>query len=208
MKNSSMFSAVVFGAGRTGSHLIKNNLAHYFKSTCVTQTHNPLLELPNENTIPVISRRRSMFDAIISMFVASKLDKFHWTSVDSNINVDSFEINNTEFTDMFIFQTAFYQAIESRQFVNSVEIVYEELLADPKYLFSKFGHDYDIKNLLIKSPYDANLFIANIDHLRDLYSDLSTKGITAQDYDFFIKNVEGDLKNIKENHRGNQYKYQ
>jgi len=203
-----MFSAVVFGAGRTGSHLIKHNLADYFKSNHVIQTHNPLLVLPAENTIPIISRRASMFDAIISMFVASKLDKFHWTSANPNINIESFEINSTEFTNMFVFQTAFYQAIESRKFTNSIEIVYEELLADPKYLFSKFGHDCDIKNLLVKSPYDANLFIANIEQLKDLYSDLSAIGITAQDYKFFIQNVENDLKNIKENHRGNQYKYQ
>jgi hypothetical protein len=203
-----MFSAVVFGAGRTGSHLIKRNLADYFKSTHVIQTHNPLLELPTAHTIPVISRRASMFDAIISMFVASKLDKFHWTSANPNINIESFEINSTEFTNMFVFQTAFYQAIESRKFTNSIEIVYEELLADPKYLFSKFGHDCDIKNLLVKSPYDANLSIANIEQLKDLYSDLSANGITAQDYEFFIQNVENDLKNIKENHQGNQYKYQ
>jgi hypothetical protein len=203
-----MFSAVVFGAGRTGSHLIKHNLANYFKSNCVIQTHNPLLELPAENTIPVISRRASMFDAIVSMFVASKLDKFHWVSANSNIIIDPFEITSTEFTNMFVFQTAFYQAIELRKFTNTIEIVYEELLADPKYLFSKFGHDCDIKNLIIKSPYDANSFVANIKQLKDLYSDLSANGITTQDYDFFIQNVENDLKNIKENHKGNQHKYQ
>ena len=202
-----MFSAVVFGAGRTGSHLIKRNLADYFKSNHVIQTHNPLLQLPTAHTVPVISRRASMFDAIISMFVASKLDKFHWTSANLNINIESFEITSTEFTNMFVFQTAFYQAIDSRKFTNSIEIVYEELLADPKYLFSKFGHDHDIKNLLTKSPYDANSSIANIDQLKDLYSDLSATGITAQDYDFFIQNVENDLKNIKENHKGNQHKY-
>jgi len=202
-----MFSAVVFGAGRTGSHLIKHNLAHYFKSDHVIQTHNPLLKLPTENTIPVISRRASMFDAIVSMFVASKLDKFHWFSTSSKINIDPFFIDNMAFTNMFIFQTAFYQAIEARKFTNAIEIVYEELLADPKYLFSKFGHNHNIEDHLKKSPYDAESFVINLEQLKDLYLDLSAKGITAQDYDFFIKNVESDLKNIKENHQGNQHKY-
>ncbi|NDH69660.1 MAG: hypothetical protein EBY22_17545 [Gammaproteobacteria bacterium] len=202
-----MFSAVVFGAGRTGSHLIKHNLAHYFNSDHVIQTHNPLLKLPTENTIPVISRRASMFDAIVSMFVASKLDKFHWFSTSSKINIDPFFIDSMAFTNMFIFQTAFYQAIEARKFTNAIEIVYEELLADPKCLFSKFGHDHNIKDHLKKSPYDAESFVINLEQLKDLYLDLSAKGITAQDYDFFIKNVESDLKNIKENHQGNRHKY-
>jgi len=148
-----------------------------------------------------------MFDAIISMFVASKLDKFHWHAVTTSINIDPFKIDNMDFTNMFVFQTAFYQAIESRKFTNSIEIVYEELLSDPTYLFSKFGHDCNIKNLLAKSPYTADSFIINIEQLKDLYSDLTNKGITTQDYDFFIKNVENDLKNIKENHQGNQHKY-
>lgn len=202
-----MFSAVVFGAGRTGSHLIRRNLSHYFKSQNVIQTHNPLLQLPWPNTIPVISRRKNMFDAIISMFAASKYDKFHWTASDSIVHIEPFEISNKDFTNQFVFQTAFYQAIDARKFTNSIEIVYEELLTDSKYLFSQFGYDHDVMNLLIKSPYDAKSLITNIDHLKDLYMELSSKGITAQDYEFFIQNVENDLKNIKDNHQGNQYKY-
>ena len=124
-----MFSAVIFGAGRTGSHLIKRNLSQYFESNLVITTHNPLLKLPTDTTIPVISRRRNMFDAILSMFVASRLDKFHFLKSDSSIvNINPFEIDTTSFEDMFIFQTAFYRAIESRNFTNSIEIFYEDIL--------------------------------------------------------------------------------
>jgi len=201
-----MFSAVVFGAGRTGSHLIKHNLNQYFKSNLVITTHNPLLKLSTNDTIPVISRRRNMFDAILSMFVASKLDKFHFFKSDSStINIDPFAIDTVSFEGMFEFQTAFYRAIESRKFTNSIEVFYEDILLDSKYLFSKFGHDHQIKDLIIKSPYDVKSLITNIEQLSDLYRNLDSKGISEQSYNFFIETVENDLKNIQEEHNYNRY---
>jgi hypothetical protein len=202
---NSAFSAVVFTAGRTGSHLIKQNLSKYFNSDQVMQTHNPLLELPTANTIPVISRRRNMFDAIISMIVASRIDKFHWTQHDATINIDPFDIDPVDFEHLFVFQTAFYRAIDERKFTNSVEIFYEDMLDDSSHLFSKFGHTHTIENLLTKSPYDSNSLIINIDQLQDLYNQLNATGIGNDVYESFITNIKDDLVDIKENHNGNRY---
>ena len=203
--SNSAFSAVVFTAGRTGSHLIKNNLSKYFNSNQVIQTHNPLLELPTANTIPVISRRRNMFDAITSMIVASKIDKFHWTQHDATINIAPFNLDVVDFEHSFVFQTAFYRAIAARNFTNSVEIFYEDILDDSTHLFSKFGVKHPIENLLIKSPYDSNSLITNIDQLQEVYARLSATGISDSVYEYFITGIEDDLADINANHDGNRY---
>jgi hypothetical protein len=204
MRNTA-FSAVVFTAGRTGSHLIRNNLSKYFNSDQVIQTHNPLLELPTANAIPVISRRRNTFDAIISMIVASRIDKFHWTRHDATINIDPFNVNVVDFEHSFVFQTAFYRAISARNFTNSVEIFYEDILDDPTHLFSKFGINHPIENLLIKSPYDSDSLITNIDQLQEVYTQLSATGISDSVYEYFITGIEDDLADIHDNHDGNRY---
>ena len=200
------FSVVVFTAGRTGSHLIKHNLSKYFDSDQVIQTHNPLLELPASTTIPVISRRRNMFDAIISMIVASRIDKFHWTQHDATINIDPFDIDVLDFENSFVFQTAFYRAIDARKFTNSIEIFYEDMVDDLTYLFSKFGQNHTIENLLSKSPYDSNSLITNIDQLQNLYNQLNAIGISDDVYENFITSINNDLVDIKENHNGNRYR--
>ena len=201
-----MFSAVIFTAGRTGSHLIRKNLSKYFNSDQVIQTHNPLLELLTKDTIPIISRRRNIFDAIISMIVASRIDKFHWTESEAKkINVDPFRINVVDFENSFVFQTAFYRAIDARKFTNSIEIFYEDMLNDSTHLFSKFGCSCNTENLLIKSPYESNSLITNIDQLQDLYNQLNTNGISDDVYENFITNVKDDLLDITENHNGNRY---
>jgi hypothetical protein len=204
MENSK-FSAVIFTAGRTGSHLIKRNLSKYFNSDQVIQTHDPLLELPTVNTIPIISRRRNIFDAIISMIVASRIDKFHWTHNESTINIDPFSIDVMDFSHSFVFHTAFYRAINERKFTNSIEIVYEDMLNDSTHLFSKFKCIRPIENLLIKSPYESNSLVTNIDQLKDLYNQLDANGISDDIYKNFITNVSDDLVDIKENHSGNRY---
>jgi hypothetical protein len=205
MKDSK-FSAVIFTAGRSGSHLIRENLSKYFRSDQVIHTHNPLLKLPTANTIPVISRRKNMFDAIISMTVASRIDKFHWTHQDAPINIDPFSIDPVDFENAFIFHTAFNRAIDARKFTNSIEIFYEDMLDDSAHLFSKFQCSQTMENLFIKSPYESNSLVINIDQLKNLYNQLDTAGISDDVYGYFIANVSNDLVDIKENHNGNRYR--
>jgi hypothetical protein len=200
------FSAVIFTAGRSGSHLIRQNLSKYFRSDQVIQTHNPLLKLPTANTIPVISRRKNIFDAIISMTVASRIDKFHWTHQDATINIDPFSIDPEDFKNSFVFHTAFYRAIDARKFTNSIEIFYEDMLNDLTHLFSKFECSQTMENLLIKSPYEPNSLVINTDQLKNLYNQLDTAGISDDVYEYFITNINHDLVDIKENHNGNRYR--
>ena len=204
MKNSK-FSAVIFTAGRTGSHLISKNLSKYFNSGQIIQTHNPLLELPTSIAIPIMSRRRNIFDAIISMIVASKIDKFHWTQHEAKINIDPFSIDVVDFEHSFVFHTAFYRAIAARKFTNSIEIFYEDMLNDSTHLFSKFEYIRPMENLFIKSPYEPNSLVINIDQLKNLYNQLNAAGISDGVYEHFIKNIKNELIDIKENHNGNRY---
>lgn len=185
-------SFVVFSAGRTGGHLITKNLTKQL-SADVFHTHNPLLTLPNINTVPVISRR-NIFDAIISMFVATEVKQFHWVDTNTVGNIDPFYIDPIEFSNMFSFQTSFYKVIEQRQFKNSVDVYYEDIIADRTYLSSRLGYNFLTEDLLSKSPYDAKSCVTNINELTDLYSSLCDKGISDVELDMFINSVELDLE--------------
>lgn len=185
-------SFVVFSAGRTGGNLIAKNLSKHL-SADVLHTHNPLITLPNINTVPVISRR-NIFDAIISMFVATEVKQFHWVDTNTVCNIDPFYIDPIEFSNMFSFQTSFYKVIEQRQFKNSVDVYYEDIIADRTYLSSRLGVNFLTEDLLLKSPYDAKSCVTNIDELTDLYSSLCNKGISDAELDMFINSVELDLE--------------
>jgi hypothetical protein len=200
-----MFSAVVFSAGRTGGHLIVNNLKHYFKTPYVDHSHNALIDLPFDDSIAVVSKRRNLFDAIVSMFVASRIDQFHWTTIEPVV-VPSFEVSKLDFENLFYFQTIFNQVIDQRPFVQKVEIYYEDMLEDSNYLMKQFGINEPMLHLIKKSPYNASSSITNINQLQEWYNQLVDQPISEDQVNFWKLNIEKQLSNIQKNHNGNKFK--
>ena len=200
-----MFSAVVFTAGRSGSHLVIDNLSTYFKTPKrhwwdnsfkygVVHSHNPLYRPPNDNFICIINTRKDEFAAMISMLITVRTNEFmHY----SNKSIDPFEISKDEFIGMYNYFKCFYKSICLTGFKKVIEIEYEPLIADPKYLFSKFDLDQQTVYNLKKSPYDYRELITNLDDIKKLYLELLSTNISEDQLRDFKDNIVTDLTNIR-----------
>ena len=156
-----MFSAVIYTPGRTGSKLIERNLIDHFSSlhrswqnkklfdSGIVHCHNPLYVPPNKNFICIISTRRNEFDAILSMITTKQTKEF---ATYTNKTIEPFEVSETEFKSMFYYYTCFYEIINRSFFDSVVEMEYESLISNPKYLFSKLGIDHvtNYKKIYVK----------------------------------------------------------
>lgn len=202
-----MFSAVIYTPGRTGSKLIQRNLIDQFTSlqktwhdkkpfdSGIVHCHNPLYIPPNKNFTCVISTRRNEFDAMLSMIITKHTKEFaNYT----NKTVDPFCVSETEFKSMFHYYVCFYELIDRSFFNNIVEIEYESLINDPKYLFSKFDIDKETQyNKIKKSPYDYYSLITNTDELKKLYIEMKSVPLTSDDINRVKNNIELDLHNLR-----------
>jgi hypothetical protein len=195
---------IVFTSGRSGSHLIRANLSQHFRDYEVVQTHNPMYPV-RDNDICVVSRRRDQFVANLSMCVASKLDKFHFYPGDTLDEKATTEISENYFVNLCFFQKAFYKTLDQRNLPNRIDVDYEDLIANDKYLFSKFGVDKSIKPLLLKSPYNVYELVNNIDAMRVVFAREANKEISQQELDNYIAGVAADISDIADNHKGNRY---
>jgi hypothetical protein len=195
---------VVFTSGRSGSHLILENLRRFFRDYEVVQTHNPLYPV-GDNDFCVISKRRDQFTANLSMCVASKLNKFHFYPGDVLTGAEPTEINENYFVNLCFFQKAFYKTLDQRVLPNRIDIDYEDLIADEKLLFSKFGIDEPIEPEVLASPYDVYELVTNVEEMRAVFEREAAKELTQQDLNNFIAGVEADMADIAKNHSGNRY---
>ena len=205
------FSAVVYTAGRTGSHLIIRNLCdHYHVNQHfdydtnivdgIVHTHNPLYTPPSDNFIAIISRRQNLFDAILSMELTKITNEF----IDySDKKITPYAIDLKKFESCYFYQKAFYQIIDTSKFKKVIDIFYEDLISNPDCLLEEFNFKFSI-SLSKKSPYDYYNLITNIDELKKLYQTLEQTTITDDQLAQFKKTVRQDLDDIRMNYNGNR----
>jgi len=205
------FSAVVYTAGRTGSHLIINNLCRHYHVTRqldsdrsivdgIVHTHNPLYIPPTENFIAIISRRHNQFESILSMELTKLTNEF---VAYTNKEITPFAINLAKFKNCYLFQKAFYQAIDRTRYTKVVDIDYEDLISNPTCLVSDFNVKIDL-SLTKKSPYNYYNLVTNIKELKETFQELEQKSITPEEIENFKKTIESDLMDIRINHKGNR----
>ena len=204
------FSAVVYTAGRTGSHLIVKNLIRQYRVQPrfdsdigfidgVVHTHNPLYIPPNNNFIAIISQRQNLFDSIISMEVTKITNEF---VAYSNKPITPYAISIEQFKDCYFFQKAFYQAIDRTLYNKVIEINYEDLISNPDAL-SAVNVKIDIL-LGNKSPYNYYELITNINELKEIYLQLEQIPITTKDVEQLKCTIGADLKDIRTNYNDNK----
>lgn len=207
-----MFSAVIYTAGRTGSQLIFRNLVSRFKTVGrddfnndfnygVVSTHNPLYLPPTDDFICIISKRKNLFNEIISSLTAKRTNEFVQYS---NKEINLFSISDIEFKNTFLFHKAYYEIINKNYFKKVLEINYEDLINDPKYLFSLFGLPY-LTEYDLKSPYDYYKLVENMNELKNIYDLLEQTPITQREIDVVKSSITLDLHDIRVNHNGNRF---
>jgi hypothetical protein len=211
-----MFSAVVFTAGRTGSHLIANNLSSYFKSPLrshnkidyefgVIHSHNPLYKPPNDNFVCIINKRRDEFTGMVSMLLTKRTGEF---TKYSNKNIDSFNVSLHEFYAIYLYNKAFYKIIDQTNFKETIEICLEDMILDPYYLFNQFGIEQKTNySLSPQSPYDLTKIITNLDELYQSYTELEKTPVTDKDIEQVRNSINTELHDIRVNHNGNRKDY-
>jgi hypothetical protein len=197
-----MFSAVIYTTGRTGSQLIGHNLSSYFQSSYydgrsfnadhgVVHCHNPLWIPPNDNFICIISKRKNLFNAILSSLFGNISKEY---VAYTNKNFEPLTISEFDFIRCYWFMKTFYKAIDTSYYKQIVEIYYEDIIDNPKHLFSCFNIDRNTEyNLSKKSPYCYSELILNFNELQSLFNDLEKLPVTTQLIDSLKKTIETDL---------------
>jgi hypothetical protein len=204
---------VIFTTGRTGSQLIRFNLSTHFQlpsleyqhnnieitQSTVIHNHNPLWVPPdNSFCTAIISRRRNLFESIISALVAEKTKEFFQYT---NRTISPFYVEPLDFTHRYFFEKTYYEIINYNRFDKVVEVYYEDMMSDKKHLFSLVGVDKEILlDLTTKSPYNNRQLISNIDELDVLFKELQdTRPITDLDIENTRNSIHNDLLTAREN---------
>lgn len=163
------FNAVVFSPTRTGSHLICDNLSQHFNvpkldwlnhefKEGVIHTHDPNFLPITKDTICVLSRRRSIFDSIMSAAITHHSKEVYFYT---NKSINPFTVDEKYFFENYKFHKIFYDAIDTDRYAKVVEIYYEDMISDLYYLFSKFDIIKPITLWAEKSPYNYKNIILN-----------------------------------------------
>ena len=206
-----MVSAVIYTAGRTGSHLIETNLSSYFKSPMrnwwkceyehgIVHAHNPFYIPPNNTFICIISKRKNEFSAILSLILTRTTAEFiEYTSK----HIDSINISEDEFTNTYRYYKAYYQLVDTAKY-DTMVLYYEDIIDDPKYLFSKFGVDKVMVPIHQKSPYDYYKLIENVNALKILYDEYEKTPLSSEIIQQVKASIEQDLLEIRTKYNGNK----
>jgi hypothetical protein len=183
-----MFSAVVLTPGRTGSHIILRNLRHHYeKSASITHSHNPLIVPQDAGTWAFISHRRDIFSSMISALVGERTTEF--VDYQGKYN-KKFTVNQIDFTNIYKHHKIFYEVIDKNNFAQCVDVYYEDLISDPYYLFSKLNIKKPIDlTLQVRSPYQNNKLVINIDQCHDWFEQLHSQEITQLEIDLYRNSV-------------------
>ena len=191
------FSAVVYTPGRTGSQALVEALSKRFKSPWIyvdktnninglIHTHNPEFVLPNNNFKIIISRRHSVFDAIMSHQVALITRECTRYSnkkiVPQLLDLDAFEY-------CYFYQKMFYMTIDRRAFTDAIDVYYEDMINDPEYLFKLFGisNGLNSNTQRKKSPYNYYEIFTNIAELTDLFQVLEKVPVSEDRLQKFLE---------------------
>ena len=202
-----MFSAIVFTAGRTGSHIIMENLCMHFNVlrrysdsasvNGIMHSHNPFIQPFNEDCVCIISNRQNTLNSMLSAMIVNKTSEIREYT---NKCIEPFTVLKDDLWNSYIYHKVFYLLIDKTKFKRVVEIDYEDMLSDPKYLFSKFDIDKDIKFYGKKSPYDYYQIIKNIDEVKGWYAEFIQTQLTDETIRNVSSNLESDLQQIQIQH--------
>jgi CTP:phosphocholine cytidylyltransferase-like protein len=197
------FSAVVYTTGRTGSQLIVNNICQHYgvKSWSyrdtefthgVVHSHSPVYVPPSDNFIAILSKRRNLFNSILSTIIAKHTNEF---TIYTNKEIISFTVDINEFKNCYFFQKAFYHAVDLSKFNKVVEVYYEDLISDSDCLLTDFSIKLD-NSLSSKSPYNYYDIVTNIDELKDVFDLLEKTPLSDSEIDQYKLSVTADLDAI------------
>lgn len=199
---------LIYSPGRTGSSIIRDALPVIGTGNA---THNPVY-IPDdpENTIAIVSRRRDEFALAMSKIISDVTCEF---TAYTKKEIAPFTVSDDLFVSHWRFNRLFYLGLDLSKFEQTLEIYLEDMLTDPKYLFSLFGIDkamlqtpvgklanqahYSINKPIyysVKSLYAYQNIITNWQNLYQLY-------LTLQDIEFTDKEIQlfkNDKKNIQQ----------
>ena len=162
-------------------------------------THNSSYN-PECPSIAIISKRRNMFNALMSSLVARVSGEFFsYTSKP----LPSIAFSDTEFRNLYIFYKAFYEIVNVNYFDRVIDIFYEDMIDETKYLFDQLGIDKEIISLSPKSPYDYS-YITNIGQLRILYDEYEKTPLSSEIIENVKASIEQDLLEIRTKYNGNK----
>lgn len=173
---------IVLSPGRTGGTLIVANLnsltpcdetayiEHQPKMLdsadlrFVTSTHTPK---QTKNNIPVFSRRRCIYNAVLSMAVMEHTHESHhyttdWDNHHFTLSVKHFIINYMYFLN-------FYNQIDLSAYdCAPIDVYYCDLIDDPLYLFKQFGIEKETNYSLCKKSPSRHNMILNLDDIKEV----------------------------------------
>ena len=173
---------IVLSPGRTGGTLIVKNLNSLDpnKETAYI-THRPKMldstdirfvsstDIPREpdNNIPVFSKRRCIYNAVLSMAIMGHTSESHHYT--NNWDTQSFTLSKHQFIINYLYFLNFYDHIDLSVYdCPPVTVYYEDMIKDPLYLFKQFGIEKSIDySLCTQSPPRHNM-ISNLDELKEV----------------------------------------
>jgi hypothetical protein len=171
---------IIITVGRTGSMLVRNNLKDHFHGQYrVIQSHNPFL-IPEvrAKSICIRSERRDNFSAVLSMLVADITKEYHhFTGKSAKLT-----LSRDDFVNKYYANQMFYSLIDDSKYETVLSLYYEDVVQNPKFLFSKFGIDKNLNNTATqKSVYNYQELVTNFSNLHDLYLELENTPLTEVD---------------------------
>lgn len=192
------FNAVVLTPGRTGSHLICDNLANYFQvpvldwldepiDGSVVHCHNPCFIPKYENTIGIISKRRDLLSTLISLGIAKKTKEY---TEYTNQVLEPFELNEHDFQKSYTWHKNWYHLIDKKTYSKVIEIYYEDLINDEYHLFSKFEIIQRTTYYDTKSPYDHKKSILNYDKIKEKFDIFESKEFVSDEQQERMKKID------------------
>ena len=159
---------VVFSPCRTGSTIIVNNLSTDITNT-VIHMHNPEWTPYRDDFICILSKRKDRFATVLSHAVMDTTGEIH----NYSNTLEPFEIDTARFKRLYLSHLHFYKQIQLNCYQQVVEVWYDELISDPRYLFKQLGQRQRTNySTISKSPYDYAKLILNYDHLKQIANNM------------------------------------
>ena len=163
---------VITAFPRTGSTLVRHNLSSYF-GVFVEHTHDRLYRPPSDDFTVVVTRRRNVFDCICSHFVMLHTGEMN---VYSGQTFEQFDIDLQRFEQLVQSHKDYYKELDLSCYRQVVDVWFEDLIADPWYLFGQFNIVEKTSYEVQKSPNRYQQLVKNIDDVYTCYQSLEKIG--------------------------------
>jgi len=151
---------------------------------------------PNDTEcVCFVSRRRNTLASIASTLIGTRTNEY---SVYTNQPMEKFRIIKEEFVNCFWFYKCFYHAIDHANFSKVIDVWYESMIDDPKYLFGLMGIDRDMRYDSTPSPYKYQELVVNIDECCQWLDFLEKQPVTETLIQNFKSNIKSDLQSIQQ----------